>query len=490
MKFKKYLLTLATPLVSLVSLSSIACAQPTKDNKETNQPNTPKVTPITYNENMTLNSGENSLKPLPISKSEAPVIINLLSKPNAIANYDYRENNLTIGGTAIATLVDSGKENKLQLADAEQKTYVHTNGNTYPNAKIKVSYNPETKEVTLRHYVAHRNPDKSFLYSDNVFTTRFILNVPNDTSTSKPNTNNNVDTSHENTNTTIAVEPVEINNYRYDASNKYYEAANGLKGKELLDKLLEIQSKYRNNVKEYKDIPIFYKSTDTFRDKYYEKDNTFLDIYSENPNGADPYNYTRYDGFRANEEGEGTNREHLIPQSWFGKEWPMHDDIHHIFPTDIKVNALRSSFPHGIVETVKEDGTSQNGSKLGFDHDGETVFEPIDAFKGDIARAYLYFTVTYSDENLSVGRGNQSSNDRSVFTRVFPYIKPKFLNIYLNWNAQDKVSEWDIYRNQKISEFEGGLRNPFIDYPNLAESIFGSNPKPFVNKGVLVGINK
>ncbi|QNM93686.1 endonuclease [Mycoplasma sp. Pen4] len=271
------------------------------------------------------------------------------------------------------------------------------------------------------------------------------------------------------------------NKYVYDNTNKYYEAADGLKGKELLDKLLEIQSKHFGGVGSYGGLKSFYKTYNAFKDKYYEKDNSLLDIYSENPDGNDPYNYPTYVGGNATgKEGGGTNREHLIPQSWFGKSSPMVSDAHHVFPTDIKVNGIRGNYPHGDVANSVQ-WTSENGSKLGQSASNITVFEPINTFKGDIARAYLYFTVTYSNKAL-----NETS--QSIFKTVFPFIKEEFLDTYIKWNKQDEVSKWDIDRNNETAKYQGGLRNPFIDYPNLDESIFGSDPKPFINKGILVDI--
>jgi endonuclease I len=147
----------------------------------------------------------------------------------------------------------------------------------------------------------------------------------------------------------------------------------------------------------YGGLYTIYQTSDV--DNFYENDGTVLDMYSEKPTGVDPYNYgtgsTQRCGTYA-KEGDCYNREHIIPQSSFNSAAPMVSDAHFITPTDGKVNGQRSNHPHGTVATAT--WTSLNGSKLGSSsvsgYTG-TVFEPIDEFKGDIARMYFYFATRY-----------------------------------------------------------------------------------------------
>lgn len=204
------------------------------------------------------------------------------------------------------------------------------------------------------------------------------------------------------------------------------------------------------------------------RDNQYENDNTIMDIYSENPTGTDPYTFiygTEQCGTYAN-EGDCYNREHIIPQSVFAEAAPMVSDAHFIPPTDGKVNGIRSNYPHGKVSASSY--VSRNGSKLGTSavsgYTG-TVFEPIDAFKGDIARMYFYFATRYENTvaGYSYAMFNRTSNQ--VFT-------PAFLTILLQWHANDPVSAREIARNNAIYARQGN-RNPFIDNPNYVNLIWG-----------------
>jgi endonuclease I len=94
-------------------------------------------------------------------------------------------------------------------------------------------------------------------------------------------------------------------------------------------------------VQDYAGLYITYETSDI--DKYYENDDSVLDMYSENPAGVDPYNYTIASTQRCgnySNEGDCYNREHIIPQSVFNKESPMVSDAHFIIPTDGKVNGI------------------------------------------------------------------------------------------------------------------------------------------------------
>lgn len=271
-------------------------------------------------------------------------------------------------------------------------------------------------------------------------------------------------------------------NFVYDLTNNYYASLDGLSGKTLRDELIKIQGINAKKQKhKYQDLPNFYELH--FRDKYYDNDNSIIDVFSE-IHGTDPYNYPNYTrGISStNEEGKGLNREHVIPQSWFRKNKTARSDAHFVWPSDVFVNAERGNVPH---DNIVGDPTKtfKSGAKLGKNLLNEIVFEPQDFVKGDIARAYLYFTFTYPSIISVV-------NLNSIFEKNEPYIPQRYLDIYTKWHKLDTVDEFNIIVNNEIAKFNMGVRNPFVDYPNLLDSLFGENPKPFVNKGVLVSVRK
>jgi len=251
----------------------------------------------------------------------------------------------------------------------------------------------------------------------------------------------------------------------------YYDGTAGLSGAALKTKLKEIISNGHID-NGYGGLWGGYQTTD--RDNIaqagYENDNTVLDIYSENPNGTDPYTYNYPGGQCGNYSGEGDcyNREHIVPQSLFNSNPPMVSDIHFIRPTDGKVNGMRSNYPFGKVGTASF--TSQNGSKLGNSvspgYSG-TVFEPIDAFKGDVARMILYFVTRYESQLSGFATGNMLGGS------AFPGLQTWELNQLLAWNAADPVSATEIKRNNASYAYQGN-RNPYIDHPEYVNQIWGT----------------
>ncbi|MCJ7932854.1 MAG: endonuclease [Chryseobacterium sp.] len=247
----------------------------------------------------------------------------------------------------------------------------------------------------------------------------------------------------------------------------YYNAANGLSGAALKTALSTITANGHMD-KGYSGLWTGYKTTDI--DKDYENDGSILDIYSEKPAGADPYNYTPGTNQCGTYSTEGNcyNREHIVPQSLFNQASPMVSDIHFIRATDGKVNGMRSNYPFGKVGSASF--TSKNGSKLGSSASSGysgTVFEPIDEFKGDVARMIFYFVTRYQSKLSSFSSGDMLGSS------TFPGLQTWELNVLLAWHNQDPVSQAEIKRNNASYTYQGN-RNPFIDNPSYVNLIWGS----------------
>jgi endonuclease I len=251
------------------------------------------------------------------------------------------------------------------------------------------------------------------------------------------------------------------------APSGYYNSANGLSGASLKTALSTIITNGHQD-KGYSGLWTGYKTTDI--DKNYENDGSILDIYSEKPTTTDPYKYTPGTNQCGTYSVEGNcyNREHIIPQSLFNQASPMVSDIHFIRATDGKVNGMRSNYPFGKVGTATF--TSKNGSKLGNSVSSGyagTVFEPIDEFKGDVARMIFYFVTRYQSKLSTFTSGNMLGGS------TFPGLQTWELNVLLAWHNQDPVSQAEINRNNASYTYQGN-RNPFIDNPNYVNLIWGS----------------
>ena len=202
---------------------------------------------------------------------------------------------------------------------------------------------------------------------------------------------------------------------------------------------------------------------------YYTTDNRpgtnyVWDIYSDRPGGTPPYQFVLGTNQCGNYSGEGDcyNREHLWAQSWAAGT-KHKTDLHHVYPTDGKVNQMRDNYAFGEVGHVE--WTSQNGGKLGdciTPGFSGTAFEPIDEYKGDIARALMYVSVRYYTEDSSWGTSDMTN--KSV-------IKDWAIRMLLKWHEDDPVSEKEINRNNAVFAIQRN-RNPFVDDPEFAERIW------------------
>lgn len=248
----------------------------------------------------------------------------------------------------------------------------------------------------------------------------------------------------------------------------YYNGTSGLTGAALKTKLSQIITSGHID-KGYNGLWTGYKTTD--RDYYYENDGTVLDIYSENPTTADPYNFTITTDQCGtySVEGQCYNREHIVPQSLFSEASPMKNDIHFVRATDGKVNGIRSNYPFGKVATASY--TSQNGSKLGSSASSGyfgTVFEPIDEFKGDVARMIFYFVTRYENQLSGFSSGDM------LGSTAYPGLQTWELNQLLLWHNQDPVSPAEIGRNNASYTWQGN-RNPYIDNPQWVNDVWGTS---------------
>ncbi|MBP3670821.1 MAG: endonuclease [Bacteroidaceae bacterium] len=233
----------------------------------------------------------------------------------------------------------------------------------------------------------------------------------------------------------------------------YYDEAIGKSGSTLQSTLSRI---INHSDPGYDSLWDIYKTTDC-RD-----DGKVWDMYSNTTNftfGSDQCG--NYSG-----EGDCYNREHSIPKSWRGGS--KYSDAHIVVPTDGYVNNRRSSYPFGEVGSssyTSDNNFSKVGTCITSGYSG-TVFEPNDEYKGDFARIYFYAATRYYSECGSwSGEG---------FSGSFPHLDEWTRVMMLRWHQLDPVSQKEIDRNDAVYATRQGNRNPFVDYPELVDLIFGS----------------
>ncbi len=238
----------------------------------------------------------------------------------------------------------------------------------------------------------------------------------------------------------------------------YYDDAQGLSGQPLRSALHDIIDDH--NAQSYSSMWGHFESTDN------KGSNTVWDIYSDIPGGTPAYQFQFVADQCGSYGGEGDcfNREHTFPQSWYGSGTPMKSDFFHVYPTDGYVNGQRSNDPYGEVDIPF--WTSTNGSMSGPNvspgYSGN-VFEPIDEYKGDLARNYFYMLTRYMDISGSWRSPMLSNGDLSGWAT----------NLLLVWHQNDPVSTKELNRNNAVHDIQDN-RNPFIDHPEWVDEIWSN----------------
>ena len=141
------------------------------------------------------------------------------------------------------------------------------------------------------------------------------------------------------------------------------------------------------------------------------------------------------------------NCEHVVCQSWFGKQNPMVGDLHHLFACEWNCNSFRNDIPYYDFEDFEEKVVEDCGKRE------EKSFEPF-AGKGQVARATLYFMLRYP----------------GVINSIEPHYDKASIEMLLAWDKLYPVSLHEKHRNMVIFRMQGN-RNPLIDFPGIARKI-------------------
>ena len=165
--------------------------------------------------------------------------------------------------------------------------------------------------------------------------------------------------------------------------------------------------------------------------------------------------------------GTGMNIEHSFPKSWWGgAKIQAYMDLYNLMPCESKINSTKSNYPMGVVV----DGDNGNGcTKVGKGTDGQWYWEPSNEWKGDFARGYMYMATTY--QNLS-WKGTQAA--QILEKGDYPTLKRWAYELYIKWAKQDPVTTLEVKRNNDVYKIQGN-RNPFVDFPNLMEYVWGDS---------------
>lgn len=164
----------------------------------------------------------------------------------------------------------------------------------------------------------------------------------------------------------------------------------------------------------------------------------------------------------------GMNIEHSFAQSWWGKtDCNLKKDLFNIMPCESKINSSKGNRGMGIVTKV----TNTNGAtKVGSGANGLNLWEPADEWKGDFARGYMYIVTAYED----YANKWTSEGKNSLYNNTYPTLKEWAYKLYIQWAKADKPDAVEIKRNNDVAKIQGN-RNPYVDFPNLMEYVWGDS---------------
>ena len=238
----------------------------------------------------------------------------------------------------------------------------------------------------------------------------------------------------------------------------YYEDAQGQQGEVLKSKLgaiihCGVRYKYGSGNKKTWD-GFFHTDRDTTT-------NLVLDMYSLE---------TRY--FNSTKPTASVlelDIEHMFPKSWWGGDVnEAYCDLFHLVPADYSANRSKSNHAPGIPsDTTFWNGSFATGS--GSTYGLQKVFCPADEYKGDFARAYFYIATCYGD---SLQWTNSGDAAKAMTNNHWQEFQPWLRDLLVSWHRMDPVSDKEKQRAIEVNKIQGN-RNPYIDYPELVEYIWG-----------------
>ena len=166
----------------------------------------------------------------------------------------------------------------------------------------------------------------------------------------------------------------------------------------------------------------------------------------------------------------GMNIEHSFPKSWWGgTNNNAYKDLYNLMPCEQNINSAKSNYAMGKVTTTRTtNGCTKVGTGATYTGRTASLWEPADEWKGDFARDYFYMVTAYSDLTWTSNGLDMLENNE------WPTMQQWAYTLLLQWAREDPVDETERKRNDNVYGIQKN-RNPFVDFPNLAEYIWGDS---------------
>ena len=244
----------------------------------------------------------------------------------------------------------------------------------------------------------------------------------------------------------------------------YYDSLEGLSGNTLKQELQNIIASSNVRLHSYADIWEIIRTAD----QNPLNSNQIWDMYLEVPmSKLDQQNTSSIVG--------KWNREHIFPQSRGGFEvadGDYADGINIWLPTSASNTIDGVSDAHHIRAENGQENSSRNNKNYGNVNSSTIYAGPVGtqgSWRGDVARALFYMAVRFDGLNVVNGDPNEYLPSTTISSGNIGDLAS-----LLTWNTTDPRDDFEMNRNNYIYTWQMN-RNPFIDYPLLADYIFGAN---------------
>jgi uncharacterized protein YjdB len=213
--------------------------------------------------------------------------------------------------------------------------------------------------------------------------------------------------------------------------------------------------------------------------------------------------------------GTYIDREHVWPQSRgfkasSGASGPAGTDVHHLMLADSYNNQQgHNNYPWGdeddgitptTIGSFPENTTGTRWTAIDEFGDSALIYEPQDSDKGNVARAIFYMAARYNNwagetgvisdfEPFLIVTDEVYDNTTISSTDTTP-AKMGVLSTLLKWHEMDPVDEIEIRRNNLIYNNYQLNRNPFIDFPEWVDAVYGSGVYATPSSDTINGYNE
>jgi hypothetical protein len=162
----------------------------------------------------------------------------------------------------------------------------------------------------------------------------------------------------------------------------------------------------------------------------------------------------------------------VVDMSWWqpesGVQHGVVHDLYNIFLSQSETKVWKAAYPPGTVAEYQFANGLWSAGYGFIDGQRRMLWNPPAGYEGDVARVMMYMLTVYRDGLITFGGQGGAYASREYY----PGISAGALRQLLAWHRADPVDEIEHRRNAEFAKWQGNI-NPFVEYPALAEFLWG-----------------